>query len=120
MSGLVSGEPLRVLLVSPHADQREEVGDALQGAGEHRFYWVSQPDLALTRAQGLAPHVVLVDDDLGRPRPRQAPEALVRRLVQSLPGGAVLLLSEPGSLAIAQAAVLAGATRIHPQAGQGR
>src|SRR5215208_6822729 len=99
LSSLISGEPLRVLLVSPHSRQREEVGDALQGAGEHRFYWVSQPDLALTRAQGLAPHVVLVDDDLAG----SDPATLVRRLAQGLSESELLLLAEPGSLSVAQA-----------------
>ncbi len=105
---MVPGEPLRVLLISPHAKQREEVGEALQGAGEHRFYWVSQPDLALTRAQGLAPHIILLDEDLGG-SPDRSRAALVRRLVQNMPESAVLLLAEPGSLTVAQAAVLAGA-----------
>ena len=117
MSSLVSGEPLRVLLVSPHAAQRDEVGDALQGAGEHRFYWVSQPDLALTRAEGLAPHIILVDDDLGsartadrdRPTPRKRPRRSFAVSFRTPRASAVILLSEPNSLSIAQAAVLAGA-----------
>src|SRR5512139_2913565 len=105
LSSLVSGEPLRVLLISPHARVREEVGDALQGAGEHRFYWVSQPDLALTRAHGLAPHIVLLDEDLGEGVGADGVETLVRRLVQGLPDSAVLLLVAPGALGVAQAAV---------------
>lgn len=109
---MVSGEPLRVLLISPHAQQREEVGDALQGAGEHRFFWVSQPDLALTRAQGLAPHIVLLDEDLGG---SENPAGLVPRLIQGLPDSAVILLAEPGSLKAAQAAVLAGARAFIPK-----
>ena len=105
MPSLVSGEPLRVLLVSPHAEMRAELGDALQAVGEHRYYWVSQPDLALTRAQGLAPHVILVDEDLGE----VDPAGVVERLAEGSTGSAVIFLAAPNALEAAQAAVFAGA-----------
>ncbi len=107
MPSLIAGEPLRMLLVSPDEFRRVEVGAALAAAGDHRFYWVSQPDLALTRAQDLAPHVILIDDAVEAGGARIG--SLVQRLVQGLPQSVVLLLAEPGALAVAQAAVAAGA-----------
>ena len=105
MSGLASSEPLRVLLVSPHEQRREEVSGALQAAGEHRCDWVSQSELALRHAQELAPHAVLVDDALDD----TGAVALVKILAQALPGSAVLLLAASGAMSVAQAAMLAGA-----------
>jgi len=102
---LVAGEPLRILLVSPRAELRAEVGDALQAVGEHRYYWVSQPDLALTRAQGLAPHVILVDEDLGD----VDPAGVVERLAGGPTGSVVIFLAAPDALEAAQVAVFAGA-----------
>ena len=105
MPSLVAGEPLRILLVSPRAELRAEVGDALQAVGEHRYYWVSQPDLALTRAQGLAPHVILVDEDLGD----VDPAGVVERLAGGPTGSVVIFLAAPDALEAAQVAVFAGA-----------
>ena len=108
MPVLLSGDLLRVLLVSPSSATRTELGDGLSGAGELRYYWISQPDLALARAQNLAPHVIVVDDDLGDARPND----LVRDLVSGVPGAVVMALVRPDSLEAARAMVLAGARAI--------
>ena len=105
MSGLARGELLRVLLVSPHEQQRVEVSRALQAAGEHRCEWVSQSDLALMRAQESAPHAVLVDDALDD----IDPVSLIKAIAEALPESAVLLLAAPGAMSPAKAAILAGA-----------
>lgn len=107
MASLIPGEPLRVLLVSPYASLLEEVRAALEATGDHRFYWVSQPDLALARGQDLAPHLVLLDDDLdGANMP-----ALVRQLAARLPAAAIIILvsAGPDAMTAARDAVLAGA-----------
>ncbi len=106
MASLVAGETLRVLLVSTSEEVREAVGEALTGrAGDHRLYWVSQPDLAPVRAQDLLPHVVLVDDDLGGINP----VSLVTQLVTRIPGAAILALVPEDAMSLSRQAVLAGA-----------
>ena len=106
MASLITGETLRVLLVSAREEARDEVGQALAGrAGDHRLYWVSQPDLAATRAEDLLPHVILVDEALGDANP----SALIGQLAGRLPRSAVLALVSAGNLDLAQRAVLAGA-----------
>ncbi len=106
MASLITGETLRVLLVSAREEARDEVGQALAGrAGDHRLYWVSQPDLAATRAEDLLPHVILVDEALGNANPG----ALIGQLAGRLPRSAVLALVSAGNLDLAQRAVLAGA-----------
>jgi pilus assembly protein CpaE len=101
---MAPGEPLRVLLISLVEEQRYEIVRALQG-GNSRLFWVSQPDLAATRARDLLPHVVLIDDELGGTEPA----ALVRELVEALPEATVVALVRPESLDLARDAVLAGA-----------
>ena len=106
MASLITGESLRVLLVSAREGARDEVGEALAGrAGDHRLYWVSQADLAAGRAQEVLPHVILVDDDLGGANPI----TLIGQLVSRQPGAAVLALVGPAAMAQARQAVLAGA-----------
>jgi len=106
LASLITGETLRVLLVSAREEARDEVGQALAGrAGDHRLYWVSQPDLAATRAEDLLPHVILVDEALGNANPG----ALIGQLAGRLPRSAVLALVSAGNLDLAQRAVLAGA-----------
>ena len=85
---------------------RDAVGEALTGrAGDHRLYWVSQPELAAGRAADLLPHIILVDDALGG----TAPSTLVGQLGARMPGAAILALLDPGALGEAREAVLAGA-----------
>lgn len=106
MASLNVGEALRILLVSPKEEVRTEIGEALRGRmGEHRLYWVAEPDLALTRATDLIPHVVLVDDDLAG----ASPVALISQLVAHVPGAILLLLAKADAVATAQQAVLSGA-----------
>lgn len=106
MSGLISGETLRILLVSSNEAVRNEIGVALADrAGEHRLYWVSQPDLAVGRAQDLLPHVILVDSDLGG----AAPVNVIAALVGRLPSAPILALVGGSAIDLARQAVLAGA-----------
>jgi pilus assembly protein CpaE len=106
LASLVAGETLRVLLVSTSEEVREAVGEALTGrAGDHRLYWVSQPDLAPVRAQDLLPHVVLVDDDLGGINP----VSLITQLATRIPGAAILALVPEDAMSLSRQAVLAGA-----------
>ena len=106
MSSLISGETLRVLLVSTEEDARDEIGKSLAGrAGDYRLYWVSQPELALVRVQDVLPHVILVDDALEG----VAPATLVGQLAGRMPTAAILVLVQPDELAVASQAMLAGA-----------
>jgi pilus assembly protein CpaE len=103
---LIPGEALRVLLVSTAEGARDEIGEALaRGAGDHRLYWVAQPELAPVRAQDLVPHVILVDDALGG----ADATALITQLSSRVPGAAILALIEAGAMNRARQAVLAGA-----------
>jgi len=103
---LVPGETLRVLLVSISEDARDDVAAALADrAGDHRLYWISQPDLAPVRAGDLLPHVVLVDDELGGFHA----SALISQLVARVPQAAILALVNPSDISSARQAILAGA-----------
>lgn len=106
MPTLIPGEALRVLLVSTAEGARDEIGEALtRGAGDHRLYWVAQPELAPVRAQDLVPHVILIDDALGG----ADATALITQLSSRVPGAAILALIEAGAMNRARQAVLAGA-----------
>lgn len=106
MANLIGGETLRILLVSNQAQVRDEIGDALVGrAGDHRLYWVAQPDLAQGRGQDILPHVIIVDDELGSANP----VTLIGQLSVRLPGAAILALVAPDAMAVARQAVLSGA-----------
>ena len=106
MAGLVPGETLRVLLVSVSEEARDEVAAALADrAGDHRLYWISQPDLAPVRAVDLLPHVVLVDDELGG----VLPSSLISQLSARVPQAAILALINPHDMTGARQAILAGA-----------
>jgi pilus assembly protein CpaE len=106
LASLVPGETLRVLLVSTSEEARDEVGAALAGrAGDHRLYWVSQPDLAPVRASDLLPHVVLVDDSLDNANI----VTLIGQLMTRVPQAAILALVAPEDMLTARQAVLAGA-----------
>lgn len=106
MPGLISGEMLRILLVSSNEAVRNEIGVALAGrAGDHRLYWVSQPDLAAGRAQDLLPHVILVDSELGGASPINVILALTGRL----PAVPILAMVGNSAIDLARQAVLAGA-----------
>lgn len=99
-------ETLRILLVSGEEDLRDQVTVALQARlPNHRVYWVSQADTALRRAEELVPHLIILSDDL-----RGATMAsMVRDLTAHAPGASILVLIEPGSVAQASQAMLAGA-----------
>jgi pilus assembly protein CpaE len=106
LAGLVPGETLRVLLVSISEGARDEVATALADrAGDHRLYWISQPDLAPVRAGDLLPHVVLVDADLGG----VLSSALIGQLAARVPQAAILALVNSNDISVARQAILAGA-----------
>jgi pilus assembly protein CpaE len=106
LANLTPRETLRILLISASEALRTEIGEALkQGAGDHRFYWVSQSELVQVRAQDLLPHVVLVDENLGGADML----SLIVQLTTRLPEAAILALVENGAMNRARQAVLAGA-----------
>ncbi|MFC2029566.1 CpaE family protein [Chloroflexota bacterium] len=106
MAEYVMGQTLRVLLVSVQGEARAEVEKALAGWGSnHQLFWVSQSDMASTRAQELVPHVILIDDELGRTNPVQ----VVKELTTEIPSAQVVALVGEGSMSLAGQVVLAGA-----------
>lgn len=106
MARLISGETLRVLMVSAREEARAEVAEILTSQiQDYRLYWVSQPDLAPVRVQDVLPHVILVDDALGG----AALSTLIGQLAVRMPGAAILALVEPDAMVMARQAVLAGA-----------
>jgi pilus assembly protein CpaE len=102
LANWVPGDVLRILLISTEEMLRNQVGDALAGhAGEHRLYWVSEPDLALARAQDLTPQIILLDDE--------ALGARALEIAALIPDASVILLASPDAMDLARQAVLAGA-----------
>lgn len=102
----ITDDGLRILLISAAEETRDQVQEALShGMGANRLYWVSQPDLALPRAEELMPQVVLVDDILAGTRL----PALIGDLGGRVPGAVILALVSSGSMGLANQAVLAGA-----------
>ncbi|NLD43734.1 MAG: MinD/ParA family protein, partial [Chloroflexi bacterium] len=96
----------RILVVCPREEAPEEIRAALSGRyANAQVHWVSQDSLALNRAEDLQVDVVLAYADLGA----EATVSLVRRLAQSLPEVAVLVLVPWDGMALARHAVLAGA-----------
>jgi pilus assembly protein CpaE len=106
LANLISGETLRILLVGKDEEIKAQVERALAGrAGDYRVYWVSQPDLAASRAQDLLPQAVLIDDDLGA----TTQAALIGALAARLPSVPIVALVRADGLSLARQAVLAGA-----------
>ena len=102
----LTGSTLRLLLVSTRESCRDAIGEALDGwISDYRLFWVSQPDLAVGRAQELLPQVILVDDDLAG----ASPSAFVGLLNRQVPSAACLVLIDPDNTAEARRAVLVGA-----------
>ncbi|NLG51819.1 MAG: MinD/ParA family protein [Chloroflexi bacterium] len=105
-------ETIRILLVSTQESIYNEVVRLLQDRlPNHRVYWVSQPDIALGRAEELVPHVILINDDL----PRTPLAYFVREVLAHAPGAAILVLIEPNALTEASQAMLAGARGFLPK-----
>jgi pilus assembly protein CpaE len=106
MTDLVSGYRVSILLISASEDAREQVGDALGGwSFDYRLHWVSQPSIAMARAEELVPDVVLIDDTVNEAEVIP----LVRQLVARVPRAKVLLMATGASVDLARQAVLAGA-----------
>src|SRR5687767_5669405 len=105
-SSMLSGETLRILVVSTQETIHNQVGDALeQRVDNHRLHWISQPELAITRLREVAPHVIVVDDELGGDDLAQ----VVRQLAAQASNAAVIVLVNAGAMALVGQAVLAGA-----------
>lgn len=105
-----NGETL-LLLVSPLPQAQGKLVDALQGWPQtYRVYWVSQPELAASRALSLTPDVILVDDAVG-----PAPERYVRQLTDCCPLSSVVALVERSRLDVVNRVVLAGARAVLPK-----
>ncbi len=103
---LMHGQTLRILLVSVREGAREEIGEILAGKiGDHRLYWVAQPEQALMRAQDVAPHLMLVDSELHGAEM----VLLIKQLAARVPGTAILAMVEWDAMGKASEAVLAGA-----------
>jgi pilus assembly protein CpaE len=106
VSAPAPGQILCILLVSPRADVRDEVDEALGSlSGRYELHWISQADLAVTRAQDLHPQVVLIDSELGS----QTALALIRQFSARLPRAAAVALVGKDDLRQAQEAMVSGA-----------
>lgn len=106
LTQFVSGQNLRILLVSIQEGVQSEVREALEGwTGSQQLFWVSQPDLALARAQELVPHVILIDNELGGAHC----VSLIKELSVRVPTAAIVALVGRDALDQARQAVLAGA-----------
>ena len=103
---IASGQSVRVLLISASEGVRDQLAAALnQRSNDYRLYWVSQPELAFSRAHDLVPHVIVVDDELGG----TASVVLINNLTQRVPSAALIALVSPNAVGKANQAVLAGA-----------
>ena len=111
MASLVPGETMRVLLVSAQESVRDEVGEALAGrAGDHRLYWVSQPDLAAGAARICCRTSSWWTTSWAAPtRSRSSASSRAQ-----LPQAAILALVRPDDMSAARQAVLAGARASSP------
>jgi pilus assembly protein CpaE len=112
LPSLISGETLRILLVSVVETVRDDVADLLAGRiGDYRLYYVAQPDLAPQRAADLIPHVILLDDALGA----TSVTSLIRQLIAQAPAAAIVVLVPADAMNLARDAVLAGARGFVPK-----
>jgi pilus assembly protein CpaE len=97
---------LRILLISADRDVRDQLERVLTSSRVgHQLYWISEPGLAVDRADELIPHVIFVDDELGG----RDSVPLIRRLVASVTVATVLALVREDATRQAAQAVLAGA-----------
>ena len=106
MARISPGDTLRVLLVAESERLREQIGAILtQYAGEHRLFWIAQPEMAARRAEDLLPHLVLIDDELTlAPAP-----TIVRQFSISVPNAVTMVMVDEHGMAVARQAVLSGA-----------
>lgn len=106
MTTFTPGDTLRILLISTQPTMPTQIEAAIQGRlGRYRFDWVSQPELAVTRARDLVPHLIIVDDELGGARS----PLLISELIRRIPEAVVLALVHQSAISEASQAVLAGA-----------
>jgi pilus assembly protein CpaE len=101
-----SQDTVRLLLVSTAQAVRDKLAEELSHwERDHRLYWVSQSELAPTRAEELVPDVVLIDGAL----PQGSALPLIDQLGTRIPSAAVLLLLDADAMDLARRGVLAGA-----------
>jgi pilus assembly protein CpaE len=106
MTDLVSGYRVSILLISASEEARDEVGNALVGwSFDYRLHWVSQPSIAMARAEELLPDIILIDDTVSEAEAIP----LVRQLVARVPRAKILFMATGASVDLARQAVLAGA-----------
>lgn len=106
MARISPGDTLRVVLVAESEELRDQVGTILAHyAGEHRLFWITQPELASRRAEDLLPHLVLVDDDLSG---ILAP-TVIRQMATAVPNAVSMVMVDDRGMAVARQAVLSGA-----------
>lgn len=107
MTKLMQGQVLQILLVSSQSQLRDQVRNALEGGRfqNYRVHWVSDAQLAVSRARDLLPHVILVDDDLDI----ADPIPLIRKLASSVSSATILFLVDQERTSEASQAVLMGA-----------
>ena len=106
MGSIGPTETLRILLIAEREPLREQIGSILtEYAGDHRLFWVAQPELAARRTQDLLPHLVLVDDELAGVQAAQ----VVKSLIAAVPGVSVLALVDEQGMGVARQSVLSGA-----------
>lgn len=107
MTKLMQGQVLQILLVSSKSQLRDQVRNALEGGRfqNYRVHWVSDAQLAVSRARDLLPHVILVDDDLDI----ADPIPLIRKLASSVSSATILFLVDQERTSEASQAVLMGA-----------
>lgn len=103
----MQGQVLQILLVSSKSQLRDQVRNALEGGRfqNYRVHWVSDAQLAVSRARDLLPHVILVDDDLDI----ADPIPLIRKLASSVSSATILFLVDQERTSEASQAVLMGA-----------
>ena len=96
------------VLITSRASTHEEIKRALeQRPGGRQLAWMSQAELAVSWAEGLAPDVLLVDDELNG----ASPITLIQALAQRLPATILIFLVGAGQNALndARRAMLVGA-----------
>jgi pilus assembly protein CpaE len=102
---------LRLLLVSARSEAQDELRESLRGWDQpNRVFWVSQAELAASRAVSLSPQIIMIDDNVGA-----NPERYVRQLGDCCPMATVVMLVEPDRLELANRAVMAGARAVLPK-----
>ena len=106
MVNIIAGDVLRILLIGDDQKMVRQIDDLLSGRiGKYKLDWISQPELAATRAKDLLPQLILVDDALGG----ADMGLLVKQLITQSPASVILAILQATDIIQARRAVLAGA-----------